>query len=203
MYDRAIHDTIATLSLHGVFRRHPNLKVASVENGSSWVFTLVKRLRKLANQHPDAFDEDPLDTLRRHVWITPYCEEDVEALAELVDIDRVMFGSDWPNGEGLADPLSFEEVLEAGIHMTPYCARSRPGRMDGQLMRRLPLRRDARGSAGNARVPVTRALPGLPVLMAAIVRSGVHQRGSSPNDVAGVLHILVGCARCLVWCVAS
>ena len=77
------------------------------------VFTLVKRLRKLANQHPDAFDEDPLDTLRRHVWITPYCEEDVEALAELVGIDRVMFGSDWPHGEGLADPLSFDDVLDA------------------------------------------------------------------------------------------
>lgn len=109
--DRAIHDTIAALVLHGVFARHPSLKVASVENGSDWVFTLVKRLRKQANQHPDSFDEDPLDTIRRHVWVTPYCEEDIRALADLIGGDRVMFGSDWPHGEGLADPLSFEEVL--------------------------------------------------------------------------------------------
>ena len=30
--------------LHGVFTRHPELKVASVENGSDWVFTLVKQI---------------------------------------------------------------------------------------------------------------------------------------------------------------
>jgi predicted TIM-barrel fold metal-dependent hydrolase len=71
----------------------------------------VKRLRKQANQHPYSFDEDPLDTIRRHVWVTPYYEEDVESLAALIGVERVMFGSDWPHGEGLADPLSFEEVL--------------------------------------------------------------------------------------------
>ena len=109
--DRAIHDTMATLLLHGVFTRHPNLKVASIENGSDWLRTLVKRLRKQANQHPHSFDEDPLDTIRRHIWVTPYYEEDVEALADLIGIDRIMFGSDWPHGEGLADPLSFEEIL--------------------------------------------------------------------------------------------
>ena len=109
--DRAIHDTIATLVLHGVFQRHPNLKVASIENGSDWLRTLVKRLRKQANQHPHEFDDDPLDTIRRHVWVTPYDEEDVEALADLIGADRIMFGSDWPHGEGLPDALSFEEVL--------------------------------------------------------------------------------------------
>jgi predicted TIM-barrel fold metal-dependent hydrolase len=35
----------------------------------------------------------------------------VEALADLIGVERIMFGSDWPHGEGLADPLSFEEVL--------------------------------------------------------------------------------------------
>ena len=38
---------------------------------------LVKRLRKQANQTPWVFPEDPLDTLRQHVWVTPYCEEDL------------------------------------------------------------------------------------------------------------------------------
>ena len=52
-----------------------------------------------------------MDTIRRHVWVTPYDEEDVEALADLIGADRIMFGSDWPHGEGLPDPLSFEEVL--------------------------------------------------------------------------------------------
>jgi predicted TIM-barrel fold metal-dependent hydrolase len=55
---------------------------------------------------------DPLDTLRKHVWVTPYCEEDFSALAELVGVERILFGSDWPHGEGLAQPRDFEKELE-------------------------------------------------------------------------------------------
>jgi predicted TIM-barrel fold metal-dependent hydrolase len=109
--DRAIHDTIATLVIHGVFTRHPGLRVASVENGSDWLHTLAKRLRKQANQTPWVFPEDPLDTLRRHVWVTPYCEEDISALAELIGVERILFGSDWPHGEGLANPTDFVKEL--------------------------------------------------------------------------------------------
>jgi predicted TIM-barrel fold metal-dependent hydrolase len=109
--DRAIHDTIASLIVGGVFERHPALRVASVENGSDWAHLLVKRLRKQANQTPWAFREDPLDTLRRHVWMTPYLEEDLTALAELIGVDRILFGSDWPHGEGVAQPLDFTAEL--------------------------------------------------------------------------------------------
>jgi predicted TIM-barrel fold metal-dependent hydrolase len=109
--DRAIHDTIATLVIHGVFTRHPALRVASIENGSDWLHTLVKRLRKQANQTPWVFPEDPLDTIRRHVWVTPYCEEDLPRLAELIGGERILFGSDWPHGEGLAEPIDFVKEL--------------------------------------------------------------------------------------------
>jgi predicted TIM-barrel fold metal-dependent hydrolase len=109
--DRAIHDAMASLIVHGVFHRHPRLRVASVENGSDWVKLLVKRLRKLANQTPTAFVEDPLDTVRTHIWVTPYCEEDLPALVDLIGIERVLFGSDWPHGEGLAEPQSFIDEL--------------------------------------------------------------------------------------------
>jgi predicted TIM-barrel fold metal-dependent hydrolase len=111
--DRAIHDTIGSMVVHGVFERHPRLRVASIENGSDWVHLLVKRLRKLANQHPWAFADDPLDTIRRHVWVTPYYEEDLRRLADLIGTERVLFGSDWPHGEGLAQPLDFLKELHA------------------------------------------------------------------------------------------
>jgi predicted TIM-barrel fold metal-dependent hydrolase len=127
--DRAIHDTMASLLLHGVFQRHPTLKVASIENGSDWLHLLVKRLRKQRNQVPRGFVEDPLDTLRRHLWLTPYCEEDLETLGQLIGTDRILFGSDWPHGEGLAQPLGFLDVIagfdDAAKHQIMYenCAR--------------------------------------------------------------------------------
>lgn len=111
--DRAIHDTLGSLIIHGAFHRHPKLRVASIENGSDWLHWLVKRLRKLANQTPSAFHEDPLDTVRRHVWVTPYLEDDLRALADLIGVERILFGSDWPHGEGVAQPLDFAKELSA------------------------------------------------------------------------------------------
>jgi predicted TIM-barrel fold metal-dependent hydrolase len=109
--DRAIHDTIASLVVDGVFTRHPALRVASIENGSDWVALLVKRLKKQANQTPWVFPDEPLDVIRRNVWVTPYYEEDLQALAELIGVERILFGSDWPHGEGLAEPLQFTKEL--------------------------------------------------------------------------------------------
>jgi predicted TIM-barrel fold metal-dependent hydrolase len=109
---RAIHDTVASMVVHGVFARHPGLRVASIENGSDWLHVLVKHLKKQANQTPHVFSEDPYDTIRRHVWTTPYLEEDLAALADLIGLDRILFGSDWPHGEGVALPLDF--AIELG-----------------------------------------------------------------------------------------
>ena len=109
--DRAIHDTMASLVVHGVFTRHPGLKVMSIENGSDWVYPLLKALKKQANQTPWVFAEAPLDTIRRHVWTTPYYEEDIRRLADTIGVERVLFGSDWPHGEGLAEPASFTAEL--------------------------------------------------------------------------------------------
>lgn len=111
--DRAIHDTVASLIIDGVFHRHPGLRIASVENGSDWIHLLVKRLRKQRNQTPWVFHEDPLDTVRRHVWVTPYLEEDLRALADLIGVERILFGSDWPHGEGVSQPLDFVAELGA------------------------------------------------------------------------------------------
>ncbi|GAA3209697.1 amidohydrolase family protein [Actinocorallia longicatena] len=109
--DRAIHDTIGSLIIHGVFDRFPALRVMSVENGSAWVPLLAKRLRKLANQQPGSFRTDPGDRLRENVWVAPYFEEDVVELAEWIGVERVLFGSDWPHGEGLAEPTDYAAEL--------------------------------------------------------------------------------------------
>ncbi|SHN39326.1 amidohydrolase family protein [Cryptosporangium aurantiacum] len=111
--DRAIHDTIASVIIGGVLHRHPTLKIASIENGSDFIHLLIKRLRKQANQSPHMFHEDPADTIRKHLWVTPYYEEDIRKLADVIGVDRVLFGSDWPHGEGLETPTDFLKELHA------------------------------------------------------------------------------------------
>ncbi|WP_285222913.1 SDR family NAD(P)-dependent oxidoreductase [Frankia nepalensis] len=39
------------------------------------------------------------------------CRADIQALAELVGVERILFGSDWPHGEGLAEPTDFVKEL--------------------------------------------------------------------------------------------
>jgi predicted TIM-barrel fold metal-dependent hydrolase len=46
-------------------------------------------------------------TFRRHVWINPFWEDDVEQVAECMGSDRVIFGSDWPHIEALPQPLDY------------------------------------------------------------------------------------------------
>ena len=108
---RAIFDTLAALIVHGVFRRHPRVRVASIENGSEWVPWLLRNLKKAHAQMPWEFHEPPLDSFRRHVFVAPYYEDDVRALADEIGVANVLLGSDFPHAEGLARPLSFVDEL--------------------------------------------------------------------------------------------
>jgi predicted TIM-barrel fold metal-dependent hydrolase len=110
--DRAIYDTMACMIAHGVFYRHPKLRVASIENGSEWAPILAKRLTKKANQMPKSFPEDPRDVMHRNIWVAPYYEDDIKALSDAIGFDKILFGSDWPHGEGLAVPTDFANDLK-------------------------------------------------------------------------------------------
>ncbi|HLM63701.1 MAG TPA: amidohydrolase family protein [Acidimicrobiales bacterium] len=109
--DRPMLETMGALIIHGVFARHPDLRVATIENGSGWVPELFRRLRKFYKQVPDAFPGDPIETFRRHVWVAPFYEDDIRGLADAIGVDHVLFGSDWPHAEGLAVPTDFFEDL--------------------------------------------------------------------------------------------
>jgi predicted TIM-barrel fold metal-dependent hydrolase len=49
---------------------------------------------------------------KRSIHVSPFWEEDLGALAELIGVERVLFGSDYPHPEGLADPASYADELE-------------------------------------------------------------------------------------------
>lgn len=105
--DRTISDTLAALVCHGVLERFPDLRVASIENGAMWLPDLVRNLDAAYGKMPFAFTVHPAEQLRRQVWVAPYYEDDMERVKEVLGIERLLFGSDFPHTEGLADPLAF------------------------------------------------------------------------------------------------
>ena len=108
---RPPYDTMAALVCQGVFDRFPNVRVASIEAGADWVPDLLKKLAKVYGQSPTGFASDPVATFRRHVWIAPFYEDDMAQLKDLIGLDHILFGSDWPHAEGLAEPATFAEDL--------------------------------------------------------------------------------------------
>ena len=102
-----IMDTMAALICGGLFDRHPSLRLATIESGSYWVAPLASKLKKAYGQMPMAFKSDPVEALRRHVWVSPYYEDDMDVLRDTLGVDHVLFGSDFPHGEGLAEPIDF------------------------------------------------------------------------------------------------
>ena len=109
---RPVEDAVASLVCHGALSRHPQLKVAVIENGSSWVEPLLKNLADVYKKMPQEFVEDPVAVVKRNIYISPFWEEDLGALAQLVGDEHVLFGSDYPHPEGLADPASYVKELD-------------------------------------------------------------------------------------------
>jgi len=110
--DRPIQDMLGVMVLQRFFERFPNLRLVSIEQGSDWLVVLLGKLHKLWKRRPRIFPEDPVDTVRRHLWVCPFWEDDITALAELIGPERVTFGSDWPHPEGVAEPVHFAKYLE-------------------------------------------------------------------------------------------
>jgi predicted TIM-barrel fold metal-dependent hydrolase len=110
--ERAAFDFLITLQFGKLFDRFPNLRVASVENGSTFLGDLFAKLRSTAKKTPGYFTEDPVETFRRHVWINPFWEDDPYQVIELMGADRVIFGSDWPHIEGMPRPLDYLAELD-------------------------------------------------------------------------------------------
>ncbi len=105
--ERAALDFIMSSIFEKLFDRFPNIRMASVENGSEFLASLQSKLSSTARKTPGYFSEDPVETLRRHWWINPFWEDDVNELVSLQGADRVLFGSDWPHIEGMPEPLDY------------------------------------------------------------------------------------------------
>jgi predicted TIM-barrel fold metal-dependent hydrolase len=124
---RPAMDTFAALIFHNLFGRFPRLKILSVENGSRWVATLLQEMdaayrfvagNPLSKSIGGPITARPSELFKRHVWVAPFLDHGHEApvreLVSLLGADHVLFGSDWPHGEGRDTPRHFDDEL-AGV----------------------------------------------------------------------------------------
>ena len=111
--DRPIMDTITALIMGNFFGRYPNVKILSVENGSLWVPYLLKAMDKMKGMGRNGpwiggrVHGRASEIFKQHVWVNPYHEEDHKALADLIGVDHVVFGSDYPHAECVPHPEEF------------------------------------------------------------------------------------------------
>jgi predicted TIM-barrel fold metal-dependent hydrolase len=108
-------DALASIIGHGLATRFPKLKFMPVEFMSNWIRPFVHKLRSAYEASPVLFDEDPFEVFTRNVYVHAFHEPEPQGLLDLgIPADRLMFGSDFPHPEGMADPLAYSDVV-AGL----------------------------------------------------------------------------------------
>jgi Amidohydrolase len=96
---------------HGCLSRHPRLKVAVVEFFTDWIRPMLNQFQEAYARTPQLFDEDPMDALKRNVFIHLFHDSNPIELISMLGVGNSMWGSDFPHPEGLRDPLAFSDDI--------------------------------------------------------------------------------------------
>jgi predicted TIM-barrel fold metal-dependent hydrolase len=118
--ERPIVDTISSVIFDNLFGRFPRLNVLIAEHGASWLPHTLEHMDKSRGMGRNGpwrggpLTERPSAIFKRHVRVTPYPEDDVPRIIDqLGGDDRVLvFGSDFPHPEGVAEAADFAKMLE-------------------------------------------------------------------------------------------
>jgi len=117
--DRPAMETVASMIFHNLFGRFPNIRVCLSEQGTVWLPYLLRKLDHTHRMGRKArwgrLDRRPSEIFREHFVAAPYPEEKVERVIEAVGIEPVVFGSDFPHGEGLAYPAQYAAAQLDGL----------------------------------------------------------------------------------------
>jgi predicted TIM-barrel fold metal-dependent hydrolase len=109
--DRPAMEFTAGTILHNFFGRFPNVKVCLAEQGTVWLpYTLRKADHAYVMGRKGKWghlDRRPSEIFREHFVVAPFPEENVRRVVDEVGIDCIVFGSDFPHGEGLAWPKQY------------------------------------------------------------------------------------------------
>jgi predicted TIM-barrel fold metal-dependent hydrolase len=117
--DRPCMETVGSMILHGLFSRFPNIRVCLSEQGCVWLPYTVRRMDHVFLQGRKArwgkLDGRPSEIFREHFVVAPYPEENVQRVLEIVGVEPIVFGSDFPHAEGLAYPNQYADAQLVGL----------------------------------------------------------------------------------------
>ena len=117
--DRPAMETVACAILHGLFDRFPGVRVCIAEQGTVWLPYLLRKLDHTFLMGRPAkwgkLDRRPSEIFREHFVVAPFPEENVERVIAEVGVEPIVFGSDFPHGEGLAFPSQYVSAQLSGL----------------------------------------------------------------------------------------
>jgi predicted TIM-barrel fold metal-dependent hydrolase len=106
--DRPAMETVGAAILQGWFARFPQMQLLLSEQGTVWVPYTIRKLDHAFLMGRRAtwgtLDRRPSEYFRDHCFVAPFPEENVDRVVEAVGIEPIVFGSDFPHGEGLPEP---------------------------------------------------------------------------------------------------
>src|SRR6266851_9408954 len=112
--DRPAFEVTAGLILHNFFGRFPKIKTCLSEMGTVWLPYALRKMdhaflmgRKIKWSENGRLEHRPSEIFRQHFVVAPYPEENVERVVAEVGVEPIVFGSDFPHGEGLAFPAQY------------------------------------------------------------------------------------------------
>jgi predicted TIM-barrel fold metal-dependent hydrolase len=75
------------------------------------MFPLMESMTEVYKKAPEAFLGNPMEEIKNRIYVSPFYEEGVSGLIDLIGVDRVLYGSDYPHPEGLAQPTHYADGL--------------------------------------------------------------------------------------------
>jgi predicted TIM-barrel fold metal-dependent hydrolase len=115
--DRPAMELTSALILHNFFGRFPNMHVVLSEQGTVWLPYTLRKMdhafmmgRKAKWSETGRLDRRPSEIFRQHFVVAPFPEENVQRVVAEVGIEPIVFGSDFPHGEGLAYPSQYVDA---------------------------------------------------------------------------------------------
>ena len=120
---RGNQDIIGTLIFGAVFERHPDLKVVCVEADAGWAPHYMYRADHAYDRHRNwltagELSKPPSEYFRENVYLTFQDDWVAFRVAELMNVDRLMWANDFPHSDATW-PDSQAMLDEHARHLTP------------------------------------------------------------------------------------